>query len=104
MNHFSDESIGMDKTAKGPRLGVGKTLANYEELAEGLEVIEKQLASFEIRILGQRETTDTPVTDDSVRGDRPEPGYIERFDDLAIRIHSSVNALSNITSRLNGVV
>ena len=104
MEHFSDESIGMDRTAKGPRLGIGKTLANYEELAEGLEHIDKQLEGISTRILGRPEPTDTEQLKKGSEGERAEPGYIERFDDVAVRMRASVNNLSRIVDRLNDAI
>ena len=105
MEHFSDENIGMSEDLrKKPRIAFGKTLDNYEELAEGLDHIEKQLSGIETRILGRPEPTDMSTLNKNPDGDRSEPGYIERFDDIAIRIRSSVSVLSNIAQRLNDAI
>lgn len=99
-----DTFMDPDPNAKKPRLGFGKTLANYEELAEGLEQIEKQMLAIETRILGRREPTDTPTSNQKLNDDRLEPGYIERFDDVAVRIRTSVNSLSHSVDRFYNAI
>lgn len=99
-----EESLGRDVNSATPRLGFGKTLANYEELAEGLEHIYGQLGGISTRILGRPEPTDTEQTKKAFEGERAEPGYIERLDDVAVRIRASVNSLSHIVDRLNDAI
>ncbi len=94
----------IDTNGPKPRVEFGKTLAFYVELAERLEVIDKQFVECEVKILGRSEPTNREHLINESKKDIAEPGYIERLDDVAVRIHASVCSLANIVGRLNDVI